>query len=98
MHAAVLPLAVNQSYDFEDDRPTHSLPAVTEEHKCQTMHSPRPLPSSQSGAAPYHNNKLSLVECSAHKDTDSLSAKNDNSKDGMHVSQEHVHPHVNTGN
>lgn len=75
MHAALLPLAVNQSYDFEEDRHTHSsLPGTIEGQKHPSMQSPRPLPSSHSGAVPC---KFTAVDNSdnVYKDTDSASPR-----------------------
>lgn len=85
MHAVLLPLAVNQSYDFEDDRHTHSsLPGggdATQHNKLQSTQSPRPSPRPlQSSHTPGANiNKHSMIESSDHllhnKDTNSGSAQ-----------------------
>ena len=60
MHAVLLPLAVNQSYDFEDDRHTHSsLPGGGD--TTQPRPSPRPQHSSHTHGATSHINKPSSL-------------------------------------
>ena len=60
MHAVLLPLAVNQSYDFEDDRHTHSsLPGGGD--TTQPRPSPRLQHSSHTHGATSHINKPSSL-------------------------------------